>query len=199
MPNKELAISQALVTITNMTAAELDMGLHFFQHRRIKKGEFFNARHTICRNLAFVTKGLFRVYFTDVQTGEDTNIFFFCENQFMVSFKSFLAEIPCYYYVQALEDSEVLQICRKDLYDLFGKAHSWERFGRVLAEQYFYFSHSRTESFVFKTPEERYLDFLAMYANVAKRIPLYQLASYLGIKSPSLSRIRKRLADNKRS
>ena len=197
MPNYDLAIAEALITLTQMTAPELEMGMAFFQHKTIKKGEFFNARNTICRNLAFVQKGLFRVYYTDINTGEDTNIFFFCEQQFMVSFKSFLAEIPCYYYVQALEDAEVLQICRHDLFALFQRSHAWERFGRILAEQYFYFSHTRTESFVFKTPEERYLEFIALFANVAERIPLYQLASYLGIKSPSLSRIRKRLSNKK--
>lgn len=196
-PWETSALKEAIRAWVNMTDDDLLL-ISRFKTKTFAKGEFFNVNHSICRNLAFVSHGLFRIFYTDKKTGEDINLFFFSENQFMVSFKSFITQTPCYYTIEALEDSEVSQISHSDLVGLFETSHAWESFGRVLAEQYFYFSQERTESFLFKTAEQRYKDLLQLYPTIFERVPLYHISSYLGIKGPSLSRIRKRLAQHKR-
>jgi len=52
---------------------------------------------------------------------------------------------------------------------------------------------TRTEGFLFLTPEQRYLDLLEHHPDIFNAIPLYHISSYLGIQGPSLSRIRKRM------
>lgn len=186
-------LKKALYQYAQIEEEQLMLASTFFERKEYKKGECFNIRSSICRNLGFVTKGLFRIYYVPPQKKEEINLFFFCENQFMVSFKSFIAQIPCYYTIEAMEDSEVIQINHENLQSLFSSSAKWERFGRVLAEQYFYFSQARTESFIFQSAEQRYLEMLSMYPDIFKRMPLLHVASYLGIKSQSLSRIRARL------
>lgn len=188
------ALKNNLSQLANLNVDLLNECEKLFQKRIYKKGECFNVRDSICNNLGFVNKGLFRIYYVDPQLGREKNLYFFVENQFMVSFKSFISQTPCYYNIEAMEDSEVLQISHTNLMQLFQSHHQWERFGRVLAEQYFYGSQSRTESFIFNNPEERYLELIKTNPGIFERVSLLHIASYLGIKSQSLSRIRKRLA-----
>ncbi len=85
----------------------------------------------------------------------------------------------------------------RDLQKLYTDLPKFERFGRVLAENVVIGSQRRTASLLFDSPEERYLKLIAERPKVVERIPLHHIASYLGIKPESLSRIRKRLADNR--
>jgi CRP-like cAMP-binding protein len=92
-----------------------------------------------------------------------------------------------------MTDATVIYICIDDLLNLYEKSHKWECFGRLLAQEAFNVAIERTESFLFKTPEERYLDLIKHHPRIFNIIPQYQISSYLGIQAPSLSRIRKRI------
>lgn len=196
--NTSIKLREAVFEFAGIDSDLFSKSEKAFICKTYKKGDCFNVRDSVCENLAFVTKGLFRIYYTDEKTIDEINLYFFQENQFMVSFKSFIAQIPCYYTIEAMEDSEVIQISHPELLQLFQSTHQWERFGRVLAEQYFYGSQTRTESFIFYTPEERYLELIKTSPEIFERVSLIHIASYLGIKSQSLSRIRRRLTKTKK-
>ena len=136
--------------------------------------------------MGFVVSGIFRSYIIDKKTGEEKNIFLYPKNQFVVTFKSFINQIPCDYYTQAIEDSNVIYISFIDLHNLYKQSQNWERFGRLLAQEAFNVAMDRLESFVFKTPEERYLELLKHNPDIFNNIPLYHISSYLGIRGPSL-------------
>ncbi|MEZ4850548.1 MAG: Crp/Fnr family transcriptional regulator, partial [Bacteroidia bacterium] len=76
----------------------------------------------------------------------------------------------------------------------YDQSKNWERFGRIIAESAYAIATNRFESFLFLSARERYLQMLHDYPRFIHRIPLYHLASYLGIERESLSRIRKELA-----
>jgi len=75
-----------------------------------------------------------------------------------------------------------------------GEDRIMERFGRIIAESAYAVATNRFESFLFLSAKERYLQMLNDYPKFIQRIPLYHLASYLGIERESLSRIRKDVA-----
>ena len=182
--------------LTNFSAlAEKDIAdsRALWKTRKIKKGDFFNLQYMVCNDLGLVIKGIFRIYYSDPDTGEETNIFFFSENQFVVSFRSFVTRIACHYFIQAMEDSEIIYINYRDLTGLYETHPNWARFGRLLAEQFFSYSQTRTEELLFFSPEQRYTRLLDAHPNIIDRIPAYHIASFLGITNPSLSRIRKRI------
>ena len=157
------------------------------------KGDFFNMQNVVCNDLGLVVKGIFRIYYNDPVTSEQKNIFFFSENQFIVSFRSFITRYPCYYFIEAMEDAEIIVIAYHDLNSLYDSHPNWGKFGRLLAELFFNYSQARTEEFLFNSPEERYLKMVDEHPNIINRIPAYHISSYLGITNPSLSRIRKRI------
>jgi CRP-like cAMP-binding protein len=187
-------LSHAMHQFAGLTAEDFNLSSNYWQYKVYKKGEYYNQRHTICKNLGFVTDGVFRSYIIDEKTGEEKNIFLYSKNQFVVTFKSFVNQIPCDYHTQAMTDATVVYIGIGDLLSLYKQSHQWETFGRLLAQEAFNVAMGRTESFLFQTPEERYTDLIKHHPDIFNNIPLYQISSYLGIQGPSLSRIRKRIS-----
>lgn len=184
----------ALHQFAGLTADEFQMSVSYWHTKTYKKGDFFNQQKTICRYLGFVIEGAFRSYVTDAKTSEEKNIFLYAKNQFVVPFKSFINQTPCDYHTQALTHATILYITLDDLLSLYKQSHTWERFGRLMAQEAFNLTIERMEGFVFKSPEERYIDLIKNYPDIFNSIPLYHISSYLGIRGPSLSRIRKRLS-----
>lgn len=187
-------LAAAVSGFANLTPEDFALSQQYWEPRTFKKGEFYNEHRNVCRQLGFVLDGVFRSYIIDGKTGEEKNVFLYSANQFVVSFKSFILQIPCDYHTQSMTDATVLCIGVNDLHALYRQSHAWERFGRLLAQAAFNIAMERNESFLFKSPEERYLDLIQQHPEIFNNIPLYHISSYLGIQGPSLSRIRKRLS-----
>jgi len=193
MTDKEEIVSQHLRSFAALTDKDISESQPFWKARKINKGDFFNMQRMVCNDLGLVVKGIFRIYYHDPNTEEDKNIFFFSENQFVVSFRSFISQSPCWYFIEAMEDSEIVFISYRDLNSLYETNPNWGKFGRLLAELFFAYAQTRAEEFMFFSHEERYLRLLEEHPNIVDRIPAYHIASFLGITNPSLSRIRKRI------
>lgn len=186
-------LQQALQTLTGMTAEEFELSRPYWRTKAFTKGDYYNQYRHVCKQLGFIFSGVFRAYYVG-DDNQEKNVFFFSKNQVVVSFQSFIQQAPCNYFTQAMTDAEIAVITYEHLQELYKNSHAWERLGRVLAELAFSVSMNRTESFLFKTPEQRYLDLVQQHPDIFNNIPLYHISSYLGIQGPSLSRIRKRLS-----
>ncbi len=186
-------LSFALQEFSGLSEEEFRKSELLWKEINFKKWDYFNEYKNVCKHLGFVTTGVFRSYMIDAKSGEEKNVFLYSGNQFVVSFKSFINQIPCDYYTQSMTESKVLCIHINDLMKLYKESHAWERFGRLLAQAAFNITIERTEGFLFKTPEERYQELIKQHPDIINSIPLYHISSYLGIQGPSLSRIRKRL------
>ena len=184
----------ALNQFADISADDFELSITFWQQKEYKKGEYYDQHKSICKYLGFITTGVFRSYIIDNKTSEEKNVFLYSKNQFVVTFKSFINQIPCDYHTQAMTDASVIYINITDLLSLYKQSHKLEKFGRLLAQEAFNVALRRTESFIFQTPEERYLDLIKYHPDIFNNIPLYHISSYLGIQGPSLSRIRKRIS-----
>ncbi len=193
MDETQKIITEVVKDFADFADKDIEISLPYWRKRKIAKSEFFNMQNFVCTDLALIIKGIFRVYYIHPKTQEEKNIYFFSERQFLVSFRSFITQYPCYYFIQALEDAEITSINYKNLQHLYTLPGGWEKFGRLIAELFFNYSQSRTEEFLFNTPEERYLKMMDEHPDIVNRIAAYHISSYLGIKNPSLSRIKKRL------
>lgn len=186
-------LHKIITPFAGLTEDDISVSLPLWRKREISKGNFYNKQNVVCRDLGIIVKGIFRVYYYDPETEEERNIFFFSEGQFIVSFASFIYQYPCSYYIEALEDSEILYLNYDDLQNLYAKFKPWEHFGRILAEHFFIRSLDRAENLLFLTHEQRYLNLIKQHQNIVSRVASFHIASYLGIKNQSLSRIKKRL------
>jgi CRP-like cAMP-binding protein len=183
----------AVSQFAGISKENFDLSQEFWHYAEYKKGDFYNRQSVVCKYLGFVVSGVFRSYIIDDKTTEEKNVFLYSSNGFVVTFKSFINQIPCDYHTQAITDATVVRIHINDLQNLYKISHQWETFGRLLAQEAFNVVMTRVEGFMFKTPEERYLDLVAQHPEIFNNVPLYHISSYLGIQGPSLSRIRKRI------
>ena len=157
------------------------------------KGSMLYPEGTIHGNIAFVCSGLLRCFYWD-EKGEFKNTRFIAENDYAVDYTSFLEQTPSKANLVALEDSVLILISRESFYNAAACSMKWEKFARMMAEQVLRRIQKKLDSHLGKTPEQRYLEIITERPEVACRVPLYHLASYLGIKRESLSRIRKRIS-----
>ncbi len=161
--------------------------------KKYDKNELILKEGQICRYSYFINRGCFR-YFYNVNSQENTGQFFF-ENGWYTDFSSFLTQNPTRQNIQALENSEILLLSSKSLNQLYSEIPKFERFGRLIAENAFLGIQKKSEMLENLTAKERYLNLIKERPKVFERIPQHYIASYLGIKPPSLSRIRRQISN----
>ena len=184
-------IFAAINNVSRITEEDWRLCQAGLRYKTLKKGEFFIEEGKTYKEIAFVISGLFRGYY--VIDGEEINCSFFFEGQWPKAYHSFLTQTPSKMWVQALEDSEIFLLSYELLQSLFNTSKNWERFGRIATETLYVFAQMRSEMLLLDKPVDRYLKLQQQQPDILERIPLYHIASYIGIKQPSLSRIRKRL------
>jgi CRP/FNR family transcriptional regulator, anaerobic regulatory protein len=161
------------------------------QPKQFKKRELILQEGQVCGHVYFINSGCLR-YFYNVDGQENTAQFFF-ENAWYTDFDSFLTGRPSKLNIQALEKTEVLMLSSKNIHELYDEIPKFERLGRKMAENAFLGVRSRNEMLENFTAEERYLNLIKERPKVMERVPQHFIASYIGIKPESLSRIRKNI------
>lgn len=166
-----------------------------FKLKYFAKGEHFLLAGDVCREAAFIESGVFRFY---INTGErDATYYFAAETEFICDYPSFLPQHPSDKNIQALEPAEIRVISFDDLQRFYRKIGFGERFGRLIAEEIFVDSIQQLASFYQDKPAVRYQNFVRRFPQLVQRLPQYYIASYVGIKPQSLSRIRRRFLSEK--
>lgn len=173
-----------------LAPVEQEQALAYFQIKEIKKRTFLLNPGEIDRYIYFVKRGCLRMFYTD-KSGEDHIIGFYPENWWVCDIVSFFKSKPSENAVQALEDSEVYYISLLQLEQLFQSIPKFERFFRILNQNGFDLYHRRITSQLYKSAEERYLEFRKRHPGLEQRIAQKHIASYLGITPAFLSMMRK--------
>ena len=138
-------------------------------------------------------KGAFRSYIIDDE-GKEHTVQIALEDWFVSDFYSYITQTPATLFVEALEDSTILQMTYDDIEGLCKEIHALSEYFRITTERAFAFSRKRALSNLSLTAEERYLELLNRYPNMIKRVPQKVIASYLGFTPEFLSKIRRDLA-----
>ncbi len=170
---------------------EQEQALAFFQLKEVNKRTCLLQPGEIDRYIYFVKRGCLRMFYTD-KSGEEHNIGFYPENWWACSNVSFFKEKPSANTIQAMENSEVYYISLPLLEKLFQTIPKFERFFRILTQNGFELYELRITSQLYKTAEERFLEFRKRHPGLEQRIAQKHIASYLGITPAFLSMMRKR-------
>lgn len=166
-----------------------------FIPRKVKKKHLLLQAGDVCKYNTFVVEGCFKMFFLDIN-GKEHIIQFAVENWWIGDIGSFYKEEPSLLYIEALENSTVLQIKREDQYKLFTDYPKFNRIFRVFTENALVSTQKRILQNISSTAEERYVDFYNRYPHFFNRISNVQIASYLGMTPEFLSTIRKKVAQS---
>ena len=163
-----------------------------FKPKLLKKKEFFLQEGQRNDKAAFIRKGLVRYYV--IKNDEESTLEFTEEFEFIADFPSFATNGLSMQYIQAIEDCELLVTNYEGIQRIYNEFSNGNLIGRKVMEHRFSIMMKQLLSIYMHTSEQRYLHFLENYTNIAQRIPQYLIASYVGIKPQSLSRIRNKMA-----
>ena len=162
--------------------------------KQYKKNQFFLDPFSKHKEIGFIAEGLVRGYYINFK-GEEITTRFNAEGSFVTDYSAFLNQTNSQYYFQCLEPSTFLCFDYKHINEGYRAYPVLERFGRLIAEFIVNMLENRLRSFHFLDAEKRYLQFIEQYPQLANRVTIKHLSSYLGVARPSLSRIRKKILE----
>jgi CRP-like cAMP-binding protein len=157
----------------------------------INKNEYFIKAGDIPDKLAFILKGMFRVFYLS-ESGDENTLVFRDEGRPLSAYSAFLEKTGSKHYFQALEDGILLYIPFKDWTELLSGHPYWRAIYARYLQILFIEKENRETEFLCNDAGTRYLTFVNKYPQIAKRVPHYHIASYLGITPEALSRMRKK-------
>ncbi|MCD6013359.1 MAG: transcriptional regulator, Crp/Fnr family [Flavipsychrobacter sp.] len=159
--------------------------------RSYRKGDFLVREGDVCNYVSFINNGLIRVYY--LVDGKEKIVRFSNEINYVSDYESFLTRRPALTFVQAMEDTEVVDISYPDLQMLYQKVPEANVLGRMIAEQLFIFMCNSNRAGIKESISERYTNLIAQQPWLLQRVPQYMIASYMGITPEALSRVRSRI------
>lgn len=162
--------------------------------RSVKKGTILLEEGQKSNESYFVLQGCIRTYY--IIDGEEKTTAFYTEMEALSPY-CVVSKTPSQYYVSCIEDT-ILTVSNTDMEaEINGKFPRFETLCRILSEQLLAKERIDFDEFKTSLPEQRYLNLLQKRPDLIKRVPQHQLASYLGIKPQSLSRLRARILEKK--
>ena len=178
-------IIEYITKFVPLTDEEAEIFGSSFKEVKIKKRQYIVQPNFIAKHRHYVVEGAFRAYVV-ADDGQDHTITFAVDDWWITDYNSYIFQQPATMFVVALEDSTILQLY-----------HKFETFFRIVAERGLAFQQRRITSNLTQTATERYEYFVSKYPQIVQRVPQYALASYLGMTTEFLSRIRNKRTSNK--
>ncbi len=160
--------------------------------RSVKKGTTLLKEGQKTKDSYFVLKGCIRTYY--ILDSEEKTTAFYTEMEALTP-PCVINKTPSEYYISCIEDT-ILIVSNSDMeVEVNSKFPKFETLCRILSEQLLAKQRIDFDEFKTSSPEQRYLNLIQKRPDLIQRVPQHQLASFLGIKPQSLSRLRARLVD----
>ncbi|NHN24607.1 Crp/Fnr family transcriptional regulator [Flavobacterium jejuense] len=164
---------------------------HFFKPTDFAKGTIIEKEDVVAKKLYFITNGFARSFFSSDGLEITTQIV--GENKFITSFNSFTSGSTSKENIQCISNCEVFYITKSDYEILSKESVFWNTFCKQIYEKVISHNQQRSMDFIVLTAEKRYLKLMKEQPEIIQNVPIQYIASYIGIKPESLSRIRKKI------
>ena len=174
-----------------LTSQEKEIIKQCFIPKKIRKHQYFLQEGDVCKTTAFIIKGAMRQYSVD-DKGVEHIIRLSLEHWWVSDRESIVSQKPSKYYIDAWEDTEVLQASREDMATKIMTIPAVIETFKTMDNNHATALQNRINAAISFTAEQRYEDLLKTYPEFVQRFPQHIIASYLGITKETLSRIRKK-------
>ncbi|MCU0434260.1 MAG: Crp/Fnr family transcriptional regulator [Bacteroidia bacterium] len=163
--------------------------------KEFPRGYMLATQGEIMRDTYFVLSGLVRQY--HLNNGEELTTAFFTEDQWIISPGDSAVPVASAYFLVCAEPTLLVAGNEKAAMQLFEKFPRFEAVARAILQDAFIAQQRTHNEWIAQTPEQRYHTLMQQRPAILQRVPQYHIASYIGVKPESLSRIRKRIAAQK--
>jgi CRP-like cAMP-binding protein len=169
---------------------EVNVFLALITKKDVSKKTLVLKEGQVCKYINFVNSGALRAFHIDKE-GKESTIMFAVTDWWVTDMFCFLNEKPAMMYIEAIEDSCIVQLSKENLETLYFKIPKFERLFRILMQNAYTREQLRVIENLSLSAEDRYDSFLHKYPHIANAVTQKQIASYLGITPEFLSTIRK--------
>jgi len=183
-------LKKFITKYVTLSDVELEDITSKFKIKVVKKNDYLLRQGDTCKDLVFVQKGCLRLYY--LNDGIEVSVWFAFQQSSAIEIYSFISERPSNYFLQAIEDSEVLCLSKAELNKLYQYQPKMQEMMRNFWEDVILNLINRFTALQTDSAEKRYLDLLNEPAYL-ETIPQKYLASFIGVTPTSLSRIRKQI------
>lgn len=189
-PKNETLLFDYMSQFVELTEQEKETIQSLSLFHAYKKGKILLSEGQLSNKGYFVLKGCIRSYY--IIDGDEKTTAFYTEME-GVTPNCVTDKQPSEYYISCLEDSILLITTPELEQQVFKKFPRFESICRIMSEQLVSKKQIDSDQFKIYTPEQRYKNLLENRPDLIRRIPQHQIASFLGITPPSLSRIKARI------
>ncbi|MGS2741834.1 Crp/Fnr family transcriptional regulator [Sinomicrobium sp. M5D2P17] len=171
---------------------QLDLIQTKAEEKYLPKGEYFSEAGKIAKHIGFVQEGILMICYYNSK-GEEIVHHFVAENNFVVDLDSFNHQISSMIYIRTVTDCRLISFSYESFKELSETIIDWDKIINKVTIKTLLDKVHVVQPMLTTDAKTRYVDFLKNFPNLANRIPLIYIASYLGITPTSLSRIRKNI------
>jgi CRP/FNR family transcriptional regulator, anaerobic regulatory protein len=175
-----------------LTGADKELCVKYFEPVTIAKNGLLEQEDKIPQYLYFVSAGFMRLFYTD-DNGAEVTTYFGTPGDFIASFLSFINGEKAKESVACITDCEILRILKSNLAELISKSDNFKQFSLIIFQQAIGAAEKRANDLATLNAEQRYRKMMEQQPEILQHIPLQYIASFLGIKPESLSRIRRQM------
>ncbi|KAA6439877.1 Crp/Fnr family transcriptional regulator [Dyadobacter flavalbus] len=175
-----------------LTESEMNFIKQYLTPKKLRKRQYLHQEGDICKNVAFIEKGLMRSYVVD-SDGQEHIMAFALEGWTMGDLYSFLSEQISSQNIDALEDCELVLFSKSAHDELLSTMPKYETYFRILMTDAYMALQKRTLNIISLSLDDRYMFFIEQFPNIVQRVPQHMIASHMGLSAETLSRIRNRI------
>jgi CRP-like cAMP-binding protein len=182
------ALQKNITAISSLSPESMNVFLSAWKHWTLPKDHFLLREQAVSDYVYFIEKGVARIFYH--KSGKDITEWIAMDEQFFLSITSFFERVPSHLSIHTLEPSSVYGIHHNDFMALAEKYHDIERLLRKMVTKSLILSQIRMDSIQFESAQQRYHRLLNDAPAIIQRVPLNYIASFIGVTSETLSRIR---------
>lgn len=178
-------------TIIDLSEDESNYLASLLNQKHFKKRAFVLLTGDVCKYQTFVLNGCLKIFYVDPE-GYEHIVKFALEDWWAFDIESFITGCPAFYSIQAIENTETLQLSKEKYDELLDSIPGFEKYYRtMLQNSYIMLQHRLTQN-LYSNAEDKYIRFKEKYPGLEQRISQKDVASYLGITPEFLSMMHKK-------
>ncbi|KAB1230461.1 Crp/Fnr family transcriptional regulator [Chryseobacterium viscerum] len=183
---------QYIQSIHVFTHEETEAVRKYFEPVAFSKNTIIEEAGTIPQYLYYIVSGYLRLFYTD-ENGNEVTTHINCPPGFFTSYSEFINGTVSENNIECITDAELLRISKENLDHLINQSQAMKDFSISVFQQSITYNEKRSRELSVLNAEQRYLKLMEDYPEIIQNVPIQYIASFLGMKPESLSRIRRKI------
>lgn len=173
-------------------AQDIELCKKLFQAVLMPKNRILEETDKVPQHLYYIVSGFMRLFYYN-DNGDEVTSHINCPHGFFTSFSDFMNQTKALANVETITECQLLRITKQDYDILMNESLFWKDYGMHVLQESITYNEKRSKDLATLTAEQRYIKLMSSHPDIIQNVPLQYIASFLGIKPESLSRIRRNL------